>query len=75
MTRFTLTDPASATGQTAEQLAQIKGAFGMVPNMFKAAAASPAALTSLWGSFGALGAGRLGAKLGEQIAVAARSSS
>lgn len=70
MTRITLTDPANATGQTAEQLGQIKSAFGMVPNMFKAAAASPAALTSMWGSFGALGSGKLGAKLGEQIAVA-----
>ncbi len=70
MSRITLIDPANATGQTSEQLAQIKGAFGMVPNMFKAAANSPAALTSLWGAFGALGSGRLGAKLGEQIAVA-----
>lgn len=34
MSRTTLIDPASATGQTSEQLAQIKGAFGMVPNMF-----------------------------------------
>ena len=70
MTRVTLIDPVDATGQTAEQLTQIKSAFGMVPNMFKAAAASPAALASMWVSFGALGAGRLGAKLGEQIAVA-----
>jgi uncharacterized peroxidase-related enzyme len=70
MTRITLTDPAEATGQTAEQLNQIKSAFGLVPNMFKAAAASPATLASLWGSFVALGGGRLGAKLGEQIAVA-----
>ncbi|KQR75866.1 carboxymuconolactone decarboxylase family protein [Rhizobium sp. Leaf341] len=70
MSRITLIDPANATGQTSEQLAQIKGAFGMVPNMFKAAANSPAALSSLWGAFGALGGGRLGAKLGEQIAVA-----
>ncbi|THV12674.1 carboxymuconolactone decarboxylase family protein [Rhizobium rhizophilum] len=70
MSRITLIDPAKATGRTSEQLAQIKGAFGMVPNMFKAAANSEAALTSMWGAFGALGAGRLGAKLGEQIAVA-----
>lgn len=70
MTRINLIDPSNATGTTAEQLAQIKSAFGMVPNMFKAAANSPAALSSIWGSFGALGAGRLGAKLGEQIAVA-----
>ncbi|PWE56081.1 carboxymuconolactone decarboxylase [Metarhizobium album] len=70
MTRITLIDPSNATGTTGEQLAQIKSAFGIVPNMFKAAANSPAALSSMWGSFGALGGGRLGAKLGEQIAVA-----
>jgi hypothetical protein len=46
----------------------MRGAFGMVPNMFKAVANSPAALQSMWGSFGALGAGTIGAKLGEQIA-------
>ena len=38
--------------------------------MFRAVANSPAALKSLWGSFGALGGGVLDAKLGEQIAVA-----
>ena len=38
--------------------------------MFRAVASSPAALASMWGSFGALGAGTLGAKLGEQLAVA-----
>ena len=70
MTRITLIDPANATDETSQQLAQIKAAFGMVPNMFKAAANSPAALSSLWGAFAALGGGRLGAKLGEQIAVA-----
>jgi len=38
--------------------------------MFKAVANSPAALQSMWAAFGALGAGTLGAKLGEQVAVA-----
>lgn len=70
MTRITLIDPQNATGTTGAQLADIKAAFGIVPNMFKAVANSPAALASMWGSFGALGGGRLGAKLGEQIAVA-----
>lgn len=51
-------------------LEQIKGAFGVVPNMFKAVANSPSALNSMWGSFGALGGGVIDAKLGEQIAVA-----
>jgi len=51
-------------------LAQIQKAFGTTPNMFKAVANSPAALQSMWAAFGALGTGTLGAKLGEQIAVA-----
>jgi uncharacterized peroxidase-related enzyme len=70
MTRITLIDPAEATGPTADKLAEINSAFGVVPNMFKAVANSPAALHSLWGAFAALGNGRLGAKLNEQIAVA-----
>lgn len=51
-------------------LTQIQHAFGTTPNMFKAVANSPAALQSMWAAFGALGKGTLGAKLGEQIAVA-----
>ncbi|WP_406625279.1 carboxymuconolactone decarboxylase family protein [Acidovorax sp. SDU_ACID1] len=51
-------------------LVQIDQAFGATPNMFKAVANSPAALQSMWAAFGALGGGTLGAKLGEQIAVA-----
>lgn len=51
-------------------LAQIHQAFGATPNMFKAVANSPAALQSMWAAFGALGGGTLGARLGEQIAVA-----
>ncbi|GAB2735971.1 carboxymuconolactone decarboxylase family protein [Amycolatopsis magusensis] len=31
-----------------------KGAFGLVPNMFRAVAHSPAALTSMWAQFGAV---------------------
>ncbi|MGE7370387.1 carboxymuconolactone decarboxylase family protein [Neorhizobium sp. NPDC001467] len=70
MTRITLIDPSNATTEVTPQLDQIKSTFGVVPNMFKAVANSPAALNSMWGAFGALGSGRLGAKLGEQIAVA-----
>lgn len=58
------------THDTTGLLAQIHQAFGATPNMFKAVSHSPAALRSMWGSFGALGAGKLGTKLGEQIAVA-----
>ena len=70
MTRITLVTPADATGAVGQTLNDIKSAFGVVPNMFRAVANSPAALASMWGSFGALGGGRLGARLGEQIAVA-----
>lgn len=70
MTRIDLTDPDQITDERAETLAQIKGAFGLVPNMFRAVAHSPAALRSMWAQFGALGGGTLGAKIGEQIAVA-----
>lgn len=70
MTWINLTDPAAASAEAAPLLAEIKNAFGVTPNMFRAVANSPAALASMWGSFGALGGGRLGAKLGEQIAVA-----
>jgi len=51
-------------------LDQVRQAFGATPNMFKAVANSPVALRSMWAAFGALGSGTLGARLGEQIAVA-----
>lgn len=70
MTRIELIDPANTTAERAASLRQIQAAFGATPNMFKAVANSPAALASMWGSFGALGKGTIGARLGEQIAVA-----
>ena len=70
MAHVNLVDPATAGTAVQPTLDQIKGAFGVVPNMFRAVANSPAALNSMWGSFGALGSGTIGAKLGEQIAVA-----
>ncbi len=70
MSRIQLVNPADTTPDRKALLDQVHKAFGTTPNMFKAVANSPAALKSMWGSFGALGAGTLGAKLGEQIAVA-----
>jgi uncharacterized peroxidase-related enzyme len=70
MSRIDLVNADAVSEESKIILREIKSAFGVVPNMFKAVANSPAALKSMWGSFGALGAGRLGAKLGEQIAVA-----
>lgn len=74
MSRVQLINPQQTTPNRKALLDQINGAFGATPNMFKAVANSPAALQSMWGSFGALGSGVLGAKLGEQIAVAVAQS-
>lgn len=70
MNRVPLIDRAHTSADRQALLDDIHGAFGTTPNMFRAVANSPAALRSMWGAFGALGAGTLGAKLGEQIAVA-----
>ena len=69
MTRIPLVTDATA-GEAQTLLSEIHGAFGATPNMFRAVANSPAALKSLWGSFGALGGGVISAQLGERIAVA-----
>ncbi|MBO9327663.1 carboxymuconolactone decarboxylase [Achromobacter xylosoxidans] len=70
MSRVPLIDANATTADRQALLAQIHGAFGATPNMFRAVANSPAALQSMWGAFGALGAGVIPARLGEQIAVA-----
>ncbi|WP_266170530.1 carboxymuconolactone decarboxylase family protein [Dyella subtropica] len=70
MSRVPLLDTTTAPVDSRALLQQIHQTFGATPNMFKAVANSPAALGSMWGSFGALGGGSIPAKLGEQIAVA-----
>jgi uncharacterized peroxidase-related enzyme len=73
MNRVPLIDRSTATGPTRELLDAVQAAFGATPAMFRATANSPAALQAMWGFFGALsasGGGTLGAKLGEQVAVA-----
>ena len=70
MSHVQLIEVNHTTPERAAVLVQIQQAFGSVPAMFRAVANSPAALKSMWGSFGALGGGALPARLGEQIAVA-----
>lgn len=70
MSRVQLVNPTDTTSDRQALLEQVHKAFGATPNMFKAVANSPAALKSMWGAFGALGSGVLGAKMGEQLAVA-----
>lgn len=69
MTRVNL-DTQLSPAASQPLLAQVHKAFGATPNMFRAVSNSPAALQSMWAAFGALGQGTLGARLGEQIAVA-----
>jgi len=70
MSRVNPISDAEATPEARALLGEIHGAFGAVPSMFATVAQSPAALGAMWSSFKALGGGRLGAALGEQIAVA-----
>lgn len=70
MSRVPLHTASTAPAASQPLLAQIQGAFGATPNMFRAVANSPAALQLMWAGFGALGGGTLPAKLGEQVAVA-----
>lgn len=70
MSNVALVEREAATGAVKDQLDQIHAAFGTVPAMFRAVANSPAALGSMWGSFGAFAGGSLGPALSEQIAVA-----
>jgi len=70
MTRVTLQTAAQAPAASQPILGQIQQAFGATPNMFKAGAKSPWAVQSLGAALGALGQGSLGARLGEEIAVA-----
>lgn len=70
MPRVALLSAAEAAPAAKDTLDQIGRAMGGTPNMFKAVANSPAALKSMWGSFAALGQGTLGARIGEQIAIA-----
>jgi len=70
MSRVPLQTAATSPAASQALLGQVQSAFGATPNMFKAVANSPAALASMWGSFGALGKGRLPARLTEKLAVA-----
>ncbi len=61
-------NPEAATGKAKELLDAVQGKLGMVPNMIRALANSPAALEVYLG-FGALDHGSLSPALREQIAL------
>lgn len=70
MSQFDPIRPEDAEGKAAELLAAVKGAFGMVPNLFRYTAHSPATLDGLLAFSGALAGGKLSAKQRESIALA-----
>ena len=69
MARIEPIDPATSEGRAKELLEVAKSRLGAVPNMTKTMAVSPATLDGYLGLSGALASGRLGASLGEQIAL------
>ncbi|WP_343539741.1 carboxymuconolactone decarboxylase family protein [Sphingobacterium thalpophilum] len=69
MARIKTVDPAEATGKAKELLDVVKSKMGMVPNMMRTMANSPAVLNGYLGFSSALGASSLGGKLGELIAL------
>lgn len=69
MTRFTQIDPATATGDAGDLLAQVQKSLGLTPNMTKMMANSPALLKSYLVLSGALSCGVLPAAVRERLAL------
>jgi len=69
MQRLTALNPETTTGKSKELFNAVQGKLGSVPNMFRTMGNSPAVLNGYLSLSGALGAGHLGAKLGELIAL------
>jgi uncharacterized peroxidase-related enzyme len=69
MSRLHAVDPSTATGKAKELLDAVKGKLGIVPNMTRVMASSPAVLESYLGFSGSLAGGLLDAKTREQIAL------
>ncbi len=69
MPRISPVDPTNADPAAKPMLENVKKSLGMVPNMMATLAHSPAALEAYLGLGQALGKGKLGGKLSEQIAM------
>jgi uncharacterized peroxidase-related enzyme len=70
MSRIPAIDPNAAAGTVTTLLTGVEKGMGMIPNLFRVAAQSPAALESLVSLFGATAKGRFDAKTREAIALA-----
>jgi uncharacterized peroxidase-related enzyme len=69
MSRLQPVNPSTATGKAKDLLDAVKSKLGLVPNMTRVMAASPAVLEAYLGFSGALAAGLLDAKTREQLAL------
>lgn len=69
MSRLPAVSPETATGKTKELLDAVKHKLGLVPNMTKVMANSPAVLDGYLAFSGALNASSIPVKLREQIAI------
>ena len=74
MPRITPIDPSTATGEAATHLATAHRMLGGTPNLFTTVARSPAAIGAMVAFFGHMAKTALGARVGEQIAVAVAQS-
>ena len=69
MSRLQPVNPSTATGKGKELLDAVKGKLGIVPNMTKVMATSPAVLEAYLGFSGALAGGLLDARTREELAL------
>jgi len=69
MSRIPPVDHAAASGEAKELLDGVKGALGVVPNIFATMVQSPKVLEGFLALNSALGQGQLSAQLREQIAL------
>jgi uncharacterized peroxidase-related enzyme len=70
MTNFAPIEPETATARAAELLTRVENTFGLVPNMTKVMANSPALLTAYLALAGAVSGGGLPAGTRERLAIA-----
>lgn len=69
MSRLQQIDPASADGRAKELLDAVKQKMGMVPNITRAMASSPATLEAYLNFSGALAKGKLDPQLRERLSI------
>lgn len=70
MSRITPVDPVNTEAKAQELLAGVRKSLGVIPNLYRVLAQSPAALEGVLALGGALARGRIGPRLREQIALA-----